>query len=256
MERLLEKLKNQEGFSLSELLVAMAIFGIILTMTSQILISIVRISGDIGQQVDVTQEAGFLTEQLKRGVRSAVEIISIKSLGQDKEGGTVTTISNRIGDVNVTVLGELLYRKRDEPDDTYVLYQLVRYENGHADFDNCPDVPAQTAAEKTRYGIKETEESVNLRVYETKNLAAGPWERKNIVPSSLCFRYDGLSQTVFSPIYQNKVDTQGDLLNIGNRDIIGANVVLAVHGQDDEFFRNQVVYQVAVASRKLSISVK
>ena len=193
MEKLINKLKTEEGFSLAELLIAMAIFGIILGMSSQILVNIVRISADIGQSIDVTQEAGFITEQLKRGLRSATDVTSARTLGINNSFGG--TLPNPIGDeAIVDVVADIQFRRND---DTWNLYQLIRYKN-QAD-NPCPSYADYSQDVLDRHGIIDSTESLKIRVYEADDEPSGTplsWQPKFVIPGNVCFRYDETEKLV------------------------------------------------------------
>ena len=74
LEKIRQQFRQEKGFSLIEMIVAMAL----LTLIMMISINIVTIVGETAQtvdyQVNVTQESGYAAERMKRVIRSADRI--------------------------------------------------------------------------------------------------------------------------------------------------------------------------------------
>ena len=73
-EKVRQQSGREEGFSLVEMLIAMALLSLIMTISINIITIVGKTAQTVDYQVNVTQESNYAAERMKRVVRSADRI--------------------------------------------------------------------------------------------------------------------------------------------------------------------------------------
>lgn len=95
-------MKNQKGFTLIEMLVVIAIITIIGTISTQIILSLIRSNNKTNIQNEVRQNGAFVIDYLERDIRSASSVVvpSATLLQLTQPDGTVIDYVCAIGSSN------------------------------------------------------------------------------------------------------------------------------------------------------------
>jgi prepilin-type N-terminal cleavage/methylation domain-containing protein len=110
---------RERGFTLIEMLVVIAIIAIIGTMSTQIILSVIRSSNKTNIQNEVRQNGAFVIDYLERDIRSATDatLTNATTLNLFQPDGVtiqyVCTLGNASSNGNITRLGQELLN--DDP---------------------------------------------------------------------------------------------------------------------------------------------
>lgn len=90
-------LHSSRGFTLIEMLVVIAIIAIIGTMSTQIILSIIKSNNKTNIQNEVRQNGSYVIDSLERDIRSAISITNPVPLVSPGANGTTLTLVNSDG---------------------------------------------------------------------------------------------------------------------------------------------------------------
>lgn len=98
-EGIKQQLKQEEGFSLVEMLVAMALLSLIMMISINIMTIVGKTAQTVDYQVNVTQETSYAAERMRRVIRSADSIsFGVDSVTLNIQNQPITFSVNEIAE--------------------------------------------------------------------------------------------------------------------------------------------------------------